>query len=236
MHNHAHAPDEGVSAKISEYLQLIYNLEMEGEPAHGAALARRIGVSRANVSATIERMTRQGLAAGRGRGDIELTPEGRQQAEAALRRHRLAERYLVDALGLDWITAHEEAHHFELGLTPVVEAAILKQLGHPTTCPHGNPIPGQVPDAASYLREQGGVRLSEAPVGQPLEVICVSEVVEDESATLRYVGEKGLRPGRAFTLVERSPDAGALELRIDGGRTAALSGDLAQLIWVRSTT
>ena len=63
MHSHAHGPDEGVSAKISEYLQLIYILEMEGEPAHGAALARRIGVSRANVSATIERMTRQGLAA-----------------------------------------------------------------------------------------------------------------------------------------------------------------------------
>src|SRR5437667_8909312 len=149
MENHTQGHDEGVSAKISEYLQLIYNLEMEGEPAHGAALARRIGVSRANVSATIERMTRQGLAAGRGRGDIELTPEGRQQAETALRKHRLAERYLVDALGLDWITAHEEAHHFELGLTPVVEEAILKQLGHPTTCPHGNPIPGQVPDAAS---------------------------------------------------------------------------------------
>src|SRR5205085_7519419 len=99
MPNHGH--DEGISAKISEYLQMIYNLEMEGEPAHGAELARRMGVSRANVSATIERMTRQGLAAGRGRGDIELTPEGRQQAETALRKHRLAERYLVDALGLD---------------------------------------------------------------------------------------------------------------------------------------
>jgi DtxR family Mn-dependent transcriptional regulator len=235
MQNHSHGHDEGVTAKISEYLQIIYNLEMEGEPAHGAALARRVGKTRANISAIVDRMTRLGLAAGRGRGDIVLTERGRQEAETALRKHRLAERYLVDALGLDWITAHEEAHHFELGLTPVVEEAILKQLGHPTTCPHGNPIPGQVPDAASYLREQGGVRLSEAPVGQPLEVICVSEVVEDESATLRYVGEKGLRPGRAFTLVERSPDAGALELRIDGGRTAAVSADLAQLIWVRTT-
>src|SRR5207245_9446130 len=138
-----------------------------GRRAPGAALARRIRVSRANVSATIERMTRQGLAAGRGRGDVELTPEGRQQAESGLRKHRLAERYLVDALGLDWITAHEEAHHFELALTPIVEGAILKQLGNPTTCPHGNPIPGQVPDAAAYLRDLGGVRLSDAPAGKP---------------------------------------------------------------------
>src|SRR5438105_3326332 len=173
MSTHGH--DEGISAKISEYLQMIYNLEMEGEPAHGAELARRMGVSRANVSATLERMTKQGLAAGRGRGDVELTSTGRQEAETALRKHRLAERYLVDALGLDWITAHEEAHHFELAITPVVEEAIMKRLGNPTTCPHGNPIPGQVPDAAAYLRNLGGVRLSDAPVGKPLEVICVSE-------------------------------------------------------------
>jgi DtxR family Mn-dependent transcriptional regulator len=232
MSNHGH--DEGISAKISEYLQMIYNLEMEGEPAHGAELARRMGVSRANVSATIERMTKQGLAAGRGRGDVELTPVGRQEAETALRKHRLAERYLVDALGLDWITAHEEAHHFELAITPVVEGAILKQLGNPTTCPHGNPIPGQVPDAASYLRDLGGMRLSAAPVGERLEVICVSEVVEDETALLRYVGEKGLRPGRAFRIVDRSPDARALQLEIDGGRSAAVSADLAGLIWVRA--
>ena len=145
------------------------------------------------------------------------------------------ERWLTDALGLDWVTADVEAARLEHAVSEVVERRLYEALGRPRTCPHGNPIPGQVPDAASYLREQGGVRLSEAPVGQPLEVICVSEVVEDESATLRYVGEKGLRPGRAFTLIERSPDAGALELQIDGGRTAAVSGDLAQLIWVRST-
>src|SRR5438093_1448485 len=83
--------DKGISSTVSEYLQAIYNLEMEGEPAHGAALARKLGVSRANVSATLERMAKQGLA-GRGRGDVVLTEEGRHQAEVALRKHRLAER------------------------------------------------------------------------------------------------------------------------------------------------
>jgi DtxR family Mn-dependent transcriptional regulator len=233
--SHEHGHDEsGITPVVSEYLQAIYNLEMEGEPAHAAALARKFGKSRANVSALLERMRKARLVSSAGRGDIELTADGRRQAELALRRHRLAERYLVDALGLDWITAHEEAHHFELALTPVVEEAILKQLGNPTTCPHGNPIPGQVPDAAEYLRDLGGVRLSDAPLGRPLEVICVTEVVEDETATLRYVGEKGLRPGRRFTLEERSPDKAALQLQIDGGRTASVSNSLAQLIWVRA--
>ena len=223
-----------ISPVVSEYLQTVYNLEMEGEAAHGAALARHMGVTRANVSATLERMRKAGLVDGGGRGDVALTPEGRRQAELALRKHRLAERYLVEALGLDWITAHEEAHHFELGMTDVLVDAILQKLGNPTTCPHGNPIPGQVPDAAEYLREQRAVRLSQAPPATTLEVVCVSEVVEDESKLLRYVGEKGLHPGRRFRIAERTPDAGALQLEIDGGRTAAVSADLAALIWVRA--
>jgi DtxR family Mn-dependent transcriptional regulator len=226
--------EEELTPVVSEYLQGIYNLEMEGEPAHAAALARKFGKSRANVSALLERMRKQGLVGEAARGDVELTPEGRRQAERALRRHRLAERYLVDALGLDWITAHEEAHHFELALTPVLEEAILAKLGNVTTCPHGNPIPGQVPDAAEYLRDLGGVKLVDAPVGQPLEVICVTEVVEDETATLRYVGEKGLRPGRRFTVEDRSPDGAAMNVQIDGGRTASISKSLASLIWVRA--
>ncbi len=234
MTTHTHPPNEHITPVVSEYLQAVYNLGMEGEPAHGAALARKLGVSRANVSATIERMRKLGLVGGAGRGDVELTEEGLRQAEHALRLHRLAERYLVDALGLDWITAHEEAHHFELAITPVLEAAILKQLDNPTTCPHGNPIPGQVPDAANYLRDLGGVRLSDAEVGTQLEVICVSEVVEDETALLRYVGDKGLRPGKQFTIIERSPDRAALELAIEGGRNAVVSADLAAMIWVRA--
>jgi DtxR family Mn-dependent transcriptional regulator len=223
----------GISHIVSEYLQTVYNLEMEGEDAHGAALARHLNTTRANVSATLDRMRKAGLVDGGGRGDVVLTAEGRRQAELALRKHRLAERYLVEALGLDWITAHEEAHEFERGMTDVLVEAILRKLGNPTTCPHGNPIPGQVPDAAAYLREQRAVRLSQAPPGTTLEVVCVSEVVEDESKLLRYVGEKGLRPGRRFRIADRTPDAGALELEIDGGRTAAVSADLAALIWVR---
>jgi DtxR family transcriptional regulator, Mn-dependent transcriptional regulator len=234
-HNHSHGQgEEGITPVVSEYLQGIYNLEMEGEPAHAAALARKFGKSRANVSALLERMRKLGLVGGAARGDVELTTEGRKQAEMALRRHRLAERYLVDALGLDWITAHEEAHHFEQAITPVLEEAILAKLGNVTTCPHGNPIPGQVKDAAEYLRDLGGVRLVDAPVGRQLEVICVTEVVEDETATLRYVGEKGLRPGRRFSIEERSPDGEALQLQVDGGRTASVSKSLASLIWVRA--
>jgi DtxR family Mn-dependent transcriptional regulator len=202
---HGHGGDGAGSAVRDDYLETLYNLEMEGEPASGAVLARRFGVSRATVSATLHRLTRTGLIEGSGRGEARLTAEGRRQAERVLRRHRLAERFLVQTLGLDWITAHEQAHHLQTGLTPLLEASITATLGHPATCPHGNPIPGEVPDATSYLRDQGAVRLSTVPVGQTVTVVCISELVEDESALLRYVGEKGLRPAARVRVLERAP-------------------------------
>src|SRR5262249_26562198 len=142
---------------------------------------------------------------------ITLTEMGRERAEAALRRHRLSERFLQQILGLDWITAHEEAHHLEHGLTPAIDAHMDAVLGHPTTCPHGNPIPGGVQDAAGYLRDQGALRLSQAANGQAVQVVCVSEVVEDETALLRYVGQKGMRPGATLVVREREP-GGALSV------------------------
>ncbi|TAK25755.1 MAG: metal-dependent transcriptional regulator [Chloroflexota bacterium] len=223
-----------ISPVISEYLQTIYNLEMEGEPVHGAALARHFRKSRANISATLGRMREAGLVAGEGgRGDVNLTAAGRAGAEAELRKHRLSERYLVDALGMDWITAHEQAHHFELAMTSTLESAILRTLGNPTTCPHGNPIPGQVPDAGRYLRDLGAIRLSNASVGAPLEVVSVSEVVEDETRLLRHVGERGLRPGRRVRVVSRVADSSSILVVADDGKATSVPIDLAGLIWVR---
>src|SRR5881398_215268 len=100
---------------IREYLETIYNLAVEGDPIVGARLAEKFGVSAANVAEVLRRMQRDGLIImpGRGRGrageGIELTQKGREEAEALLRQHRLAERFLADVLGMDWVQAHEEA-------------------------------------------------------------------------------------------------------------------------------
>src|SRR6185312_11922798 len=140
---------------------------------------------------------------------VGLTEEGKTRAEAALRRHRLSERFLLEVLDLDWITAHEQAHHLEHGITPEIEHRMDVVLGHPTTCPHGNPIPGGVPNAADYLRDQQAFRLDTAADGRPVQVVCVSEVVEDETALLHYVGQKGMRPGATLVVLDREP-GGAL--------------------------
>ena len=223
-----------MSAVVDEYLETIYNVTMEGDPVIAARLAHKFGVSAPNVAAILQRMEHDGLVRRDERKMVRLTDVGRGQAEAALRRHRLTERFLGEMLGLDWITAHEQAHYLEHGLTPQIEARIDEVLGHPTTCPHGNPIPGGVPDATGYLRDQQAFRLSQAQHGQPLRVVSVSEVVEDESAVLRYVGQKGIRPGATLVVREREP-GGALSIDL-GAKMVAVGADLANKVWVRAAS
>ncbi len=220
------------STVVSDYLQTIYNTTMEGDPVIAAGLARKFRVSAPNVATILRRMEEDGFIMRDSRKSIALTDTGRVRAEVVLRRHRLAERMLIELLDLDWIAAHEQAHHLEHAFTPLVESRIDAVLNHPATCPHGNPIPGGVRDAAQYLREAGAFRLSDAPVGQSIEVMCISEVVEDETAVLRYVGEKGLRPGTALSVREREP-GGAISVEAKG-QTVILGLDLASKIWVRT--
>ena len=169
-----------------EYLETIYNLAVEGDPIVGARLAEKFGVSAPNVADVLRRMQRDGLIVmpGRGRGrageGIELTKAGRAEAEAMLRQHRLAERFLSDMLGMNWVQAHEEAHHLELGMSPAIEDALMTLMGNPRTCPHGNPIPDKSLDTVSYLRQQGAIRLNVAEPGELMKVVLISEVVEDE--------------------------------------------------------
>ena len=223
-----------MSAVTAEYLETIYNVTMEGTDVIAARLAEKFKVSAPNVAAILGRMEQDGLVHRDAAKVIRLTAQGKLEAEAALRRHRLSERFLAETFGLDWITAHEEAHHLEHGLTPEIEARMDEVLGHPSTCPHGNPIPGGVPDAASYLRDQGAIRLADAAEGQALRVICVSEVVEDETALLRYAGQKGMRPGATLMVLEREP-GGALSVDL-GAHSVTVGIDLASKVWVAIAT
>ena len=224
--------DSVSSTVVSDYLQIIYNTTMEGDPVIAAGLARKFRVSAPNVATILRRMEEDGLIQRDSRKNIALTDMGKVRAEVVLRRHRLAERMLIELLDLDWIAAHEQAHHLEHAFTPSVEARVDAVLNHPATCPHGNPIPGGVRDASQYLREAGAFRLSDASTTEPLEVMCISEVVEDETAILRYVGEKGLRPGTPLKLREREP-GGAISVDVQG-HTVVLGLDLSSKIWVRT--
>jgi DtxR family Mn-dependent transcriptional regulator len=218
------------SVVTEEYLEAIYNMTMEGDPVIGARLAEKFGVSRPTVTETVRRLVAEGYAMQGEDKTIELTPRGRELTEEVLRRHRLAERMLFDLLGMDWISAHEQAHTLEHGMTEELAQTISERLGHPLTCPHGNPIPGNASSGMTFLREQNAFRLSQATVGQTVRVVLISEVVEDETAVLRSLNDTKIHP-RALLRVEESDPAGNVRFRVKG-ETRSVPYALAGKIWV----
>ncbi|MGZ4559541.1 MAG: metal-dependent transcriptional regulator, partial [Mycobacteriaceae bacterium] len=130
------------------YLRTIYELEEEGVVPLRARIAERLDQSGPTVSQTVARMERDGLLAVADDRHLELTAEGRAVAVAVMRKHRLAERLLVDIIGLAWEEVHAEACRWEHVMSERVERKLLAMLVDPRESPYGNPIPG--------LEELGG--------------------------------------------------------------------------------
>lgn len=216
----------GPSEVVARYLEAIYYMEAEGEPVRSARLADWLGVSRPTVTVALRRMNRDGMVRQNSRKEIELTERGRERAAAIVRRHRIMERWLTDALGLDWVAADEEAARLEHAVSDLVEHALWEKLGRPTCCPHGNPIPGY-----SSLNPDER-RLSSLQAGARATVNRISEVAEREApALLAYLGERGLVPGAAVEVVEVDPVGRTLRVRAGTGE-AVLSHETAGKVWV----
>lgn len=206
-------PEAAAGAEPSEvvgrYLEAIYYMEVEGERAWSARLADWLGVSRPTVTIGIRRMIRDGLVTVNDKKAIELTDSGRARAAAIVRRHRIMERWLTDGLGLDWVSADEEAARLEHAVSDKVEHAVWEQLGRPSTCPHGNPIPG----VATLARDEA--RLSSHPAGERVLVTRISEVAEREAPVLlSYLGERGIVPRAPIQVLERDPLGDTLRLLV----------------------
>jgi len=207
-----------------EYLEAIFEMEEEGGRIPQARIAKRLGVSAPAVSEQVHRLARAGLVSVEDR-DISLTEHGRGVATPLVRRHRLAERLLVDILEIPWHRAHEEAHAWEHVISPEVEERILTKTGA-TTCPHGNPIPGlQPPYDRSRL-----VTLGELKVGEWGMLSLLTEDVELVTDVLAYFEEKHLMPGASIEVTGIGPD-GTLTLQVDG-TGASLGSNLADNLWV----
>lgn len=223
------------SATVEEYLETIYNMSMEDEVVIGARLAQKFGVSAPTVTEMLKRLVRDGYIEMDQKRQVTLTEAGNQAAEAVLRRHRLTERFLVDMLGMPWHQVHEEACRLEHFISGAVEARVIASLSNPTTCPHGNPIPGSV-DARNYLKNHDALRLSTIAPGETVTLLSISEVVEDEEALIQYFEEKGLMPGMQLTMLTKNEHSTEehhenVLLRV-GKREVSISPASAAKLWV----
>jgi DtxR family Mn-dependent transcriptional regulator len=223
---HAHSPQE-YHPPVEEYLETILGLAEEGVPVIQARIAERMGRSAPSVSEMLDRLTEDGYVTRDGRR-VSLTESGRALAEKVVRKHRLAERLLVDVIGLEWHKVHREAGRWEHVISDDVEARLVELLGDPATCPHGNPIPGsRSPAPATDTRP-----LAEVDVGERVCLLRISEEVELNLGSLTMLDEGGFIPGAVARIGARDPD-GTMEVTVEGGEAAIrVSHDLADRLFV----
>jgi len=181
------------SPAIEEYLQAIYTLADEGRSVIGARLAAFLGVSAAAVSEMVHRLEREGFVRLDPRKEVHLTAGGQRLADSIVRRHRLAERMLVDLLGYEWWKTHEEAERIEHAMSPEMEERLIRVLGDPQTCPHGNPMPGATRRPSKPLGDvaRGGTATIER----------IPDQFEHEPGFLEYLDCVGIKPQVRVTLV-----------------------------------
>lgn len=199
------------SATLEEYLEAIYKLAERGEVRPGQ-LAEVLGVSAPTVTATLGRLQDRGLIE-RPDGGVSLTPEGRRTALDIVRRHRLAERFLVDTLGLRWDEVHDEACQLEHALSPRVQRALERFLDNPQVCPHGHPIPNAEGEVAALT----GRPLAEVEPGETVEIVRVDD---EEGELLAYLASLGMFPGTAVTVRDVAPFRGPLLIQLGDARYA----------------
>lgn len=212
-----------LTQSVEDYLKVIYRLSQDGEPATTNAIAQALDLAPPSVSGMVRRLAEQGLLEHERYRGVALTEAGRRAALRMIRRHRILESYLVARLGYTWDTVHDEAEQLEHAVSDELIGRMADALGHPTTDPHGDPIP----DADGRMAEEALVRLDAVPAGTLVQIrrvdICTAE-------RLRYLGGLGLTPGARAVVLGREPFQGPVRLAI-GDERHSLGGDLAALVF-----
>ena len=208
---------------FEEYCETIFELEEDGQRVIQARIAERLEVSRPAVSEMVRRLVDEGLVRVDSH-EIKLTESGRTLATTMVRRHRLAERFLTDMLGLSWAEAHHEAGKWEHVISPAVEDAIVRQLDDPTTCPHGNPIPG-----SGYV-EPDLVALASLDTGAKAVITRIPEELEFTPGLLEFLETNEIVPGVTAAVIASSPD-GTTTIDV-GGSVVGVSAFTAERILV----
>ena len=211
---------------VENYLSLIYVLERDNEPVVGARLAELIGVTPPTVTNTLKRMVRDGLIT-MDEGGTHLTETGWQSARTVMLRHMLTEWMMVGML--PWSKLHLEAHSLEHAISAEAEAALLEKLGHPQTCPHGNPLPG------SEAAVAGWAPLTQVPPGKTVTIRRVHELAEENPQVMAFLEEKKIMPGAQANVAEVLSFNETITLRVEK-QSVTLGFAVARYIFVENSS
>jgi DtxR family transcriptional regulator, Mn-dependent transcriptional regulator len=216
-----------ITVSKEDYLKAILEAEAEGTNVISATLAHWLHVSAPAVTMALRRLKKDGLVQVRADGRVQLTMQGRDIARRTVRRHHLIERMLHEVFGMEWYKVHDEAERLEHAVSADFEAKLAEKLGHEGTCPHGNDVAPETPQAR---RKRGWRLLSEA---DPERSYTVASVYERDRKLLEFLEERGMRPGAKLDLLARNYDQ-TISVKTDRGR-ASVGGPVAEKVWVKAT-
>jgi DtxR family Mn-dependent transcriptional regulator len=210
------APTPGeLTQPVEDYLKAIYGIEQGGGAAATNDIATKLAIAAASVSGMVRRLADQGLVSYERYRGVRLTELGRRAALRTIRRHRVIETYLAQALGYPWDRVHEEAERLEHAVSDELVDRMAAAVGEPETDPHGHPIPTR----DGVIDETRHRTLSDLSRGQRSRVVRVSD---EDSELLRYLAHIGIRPGVTVALTDRAPFDGPLTLQV--GRASCQVG------------
>lgn len=213
----------GTSA-VQDYLKAIHQLGGSATHVPTSALAERLGVRPASVSEMVRRLHEHGLVSHKRYRGVRLTRRGTRQAVEVIRHHRLLELYLAEVVGMPWDKVHEEADALEHVISEDLETRLDELLGHPTTDPHGHPIPS----ASLDLIERAYPTLGDVGAGSR----CVVRFVSDASPELlRHLDDLGIKPGTPLEVTEQVAFGGGVRATVDG-RTHSIGREAAAAVFV----
>jgi len=215
-----------LSESTEMYLKAMAELGNRGTVAIGR-LAERLSVTPVSANEMVKRLGEQGWVTHTPYKGVTLTKKGREAASNVIRRQRLWECFLYDHLKIEWSKVYELACSLEHATAPEVTGALADFLGHPKTCPRGNPIPNE--DGA--FAPLDGIPLSEVVVGETVKVLAVNATATD---VLKYLQERNILPGHEIEVIEAAPLQGPLTLRADGKKEVALGLAMAEFVIVQA--
>jgi DtxR family transcriptional regulator, Mn-dependent transcriptional regulator len=213
-------PNALATETVEDYAKAIFALQRRARgPVGTSAIAERLNLSPASVTAMLKRMHDMKLVAREPYHGVTLTASGEKVALEVMRHHRLLESYLTDALGMPWDRVHDEAEVLEHYISEELEELIAAALGDPSRDPHGDPIP----DRELSLDAERGMPLAELDPG--VEGVF-SRVSDSDPEMLRYLAGCGIHPGARLRVIRVQPFGGPVFVEVSGAEHA-LGGELA---------
>lgn len=215
------------SAAMQRYAAEIYRLQQDHKQVPLSLLGTQVEASAQAIASMVRRLQKLGYLVHEPYRGVRLTSTGEKIAMPSLRRHRLTEVFLVKVMKYDWATAHELADTFERGVNHKIEERMDELTGHPSRCPHGEPIPSK----EGIMPEVRDEPLLEVPSGSDC---IISRVRTHDIEKLHYIGELGLVPGTPFHLFSCAPFKGPLRLQMKS-EDHLIGYELAGSLWVEVT-